>query len=213
MKIKILSVFIVATIQTCLAQDKALETKNDIGFNTNIILNGILNSTGAPFVFMYKRQVDENKAIRYGVSFNLNLSSPSGTINNGTNQSSVFVNPSIGKEWQATISKRWIWYRGVDIRGSISQSSFSNYFNGVQSSSQDRSSYGLFIAPLIGVRFAISERLYAATEANLSIGYSVEKTSNKSFINGNQSTVDDFTNNRFSAGTAPAFGVFLFYRF
>jgi hypothetical protein len=201
------------SINVCVGQDETPKMKNDIGFNTNIVLNGILNSSGGPFVFMYKRQLGDNKALRYGLTLNVSMSSPSGTLNNGSDQSSYFVNPSFGKEWQSTISKRWIWYRGMDIRGTISQNKFSNYFNGNETFQQERLAYGISFSPLIGVRFAITNRLYAATEANFNIGYNFENIITKSFINGNQTSIDEFSNNRFNVGTVSAFGVFLFYRF
>jgi hypothetical protein len=214
MKPKILTLLVTAiSMNICVAQDEIQKIKNDIGFNTNIVLNGILNSSGGPFVFMYKRQLDDNKALRYGLTLNVSLSSPSGTINNVSDQSSYLVNPSIGKEWQSTISKRWIWYRGMDVRGTINQNKFSNYFNTNQVNEQERLAYGISLSPLIGVRFAITDRLYAATEANLSIGYSFERITNKSFTNGNQTSIDEFSSNRFSVGTVSAFGIFLFYRF
>ncbi|MCX8491631.1 MAG: hypothetical protein ORN54_11245 [Cyclobacteriaceae bacterium] len=209
MKTRILTFLVAAiSINVCVAQDETQKMKNDIGFNTNIVFNGVLNSSGGPFVFMYKHQLDGNKALRYGLSLNLNLSSS----NNGSDQSFFFVNPSFGKEWQSTLSKRWIWYRGVDIRGTINQSNFSNNFNGNQLNEQERLSYGVSFSPLMGVRFAITNRLYVATEANFNIGYTFEKNTTRSFVNGNQTSINEFSNNRFNVGTVSAFGIFIFYR-
>jgi hypothetical protein len=214
MKTRIFTLLVAAiSFNVSVAQDETQKMKNDIGFNTNIVLNGILNSSGGPFVFMYKRQLDDNKALRYGLALNMSLSSPSGFLNNSSDQSSFSVNPSFGKEWQSSLSKRWIWYRGVDIRGIINQNKFSNYFNGNQTFERENLAYGISFSPLIGVRFAITNRLYAATEANFSIGYNFEKSTSKSFINGNQTSIEEFSNNRFNVGTASAFGIFLFYRF
>ncbi len=214
MKRRIFSLFITAIcMNLCFAQDEMQKTKNDIGFNTNIVLNGILNSSGGPIVFMYKRQLDDNKALRYGLALNVSLSLPSGALNYGTETSAYFVNPSFGKEWQSTMSKRWIWYRGMDIRGTINQNKFTNYITVNQANEQETLSYGISFSPLIGVRFAITNRLYAATEANFNVGYNFEKITTKSFINGNQTSREEFSNNRFSVGTASAFGIFLFYRF
>lgn len=213
MKTRIFTLLVAAiSLNVCVAQDEMQNIKNDIGFNTNIVLNGILNSSGGPFVFMYKRQLDDNKAIRYGLALNVSLSSTSGTPNNGTETSAYSVNPSVGKEWQSTLSKRWIWYRGMDIRGIINQSKFTD-FNVNQSNERKNLVYGVSFSPLIGVRFAITNRLYAATEANFNIGYYFEKTTTKSFTNGNQTSIEEFSNNRFNVGTASAFGIFLFYRF
>ncbi len=214
MKRRIFTLLITAIcMNLCVAQDEMQKMKNDIGFNTNIVLNGILNSSGGPLVFMYKRQLDDNKALRYGLALNISLSLPSGALNNGTDQGSFFVNPSFGKEWQSNISKRWIWYRGVDIRGSINQYNFTNYITVNQVNERASLAYGISFSPLIGVRFAITDRLYAATEANFIIGYTYEKNTAKSFVNGNQTSIDEFSNNRFNVGTVSAFGVFLFYRF
>ena len=214
MKTRIFTLLVAAiSFNVSVAQDETQKTKNDIGFNTNFVLNGNLNSSGAPFVFMYKRQLDDNKALRYGLSLNIRLSSPSGTLVNGSDQSSYIANPSFGKEWQSTLSKRWIWYRGMDIRGTIYQNRYSFYSNSSLANEQERLEYGISFAPLIGVRFAITSRLYAATEANLSIGYNFEKITSKSFVNGNQTSSEEFSNNLFNVGTVSAFGIFLFYGF
>lgn len=196
-----------------IAQDPPKELKNDIGFNTNFVLNGIFNSSGGPFVFVYKRQVAPNKALRYGISFNINLNSQSGSQGNYTLQDFVNVNPSFGKEWQRQLSKRWIWYYGGDIRASIFQDSFKNYQNNQQIFADERNIYGLSIAPFLGLRFAISERLYAATEASLSVGYRYQNAINRQFTGGVQTSSTQNNFNTFSANTASAFGIFIFYRF
>ena len=90
------------------AQETLKAIKNDIGFNTNFILNGIFNSGSNPFSFVYKRQLTEQRAWRSGVSFNVNINSISGQPTNYSQQTFYSINPSIGKEWQLSLSKRWI---------------------------------------------------------------------------------------------------------
>lgn len=214
MKTKILVTTFLLISKLLLAQEAAKEIKNDIGFNTNFILNGIFNSSSSnPFVFMYKHQLAERKALRLGMSFNVNLNSISGNPTNYNSQDFYSINPSVGKEWQSQLSKRWIWYYGTDIRASLSGNSFSNYGNNQQVSEQQQKYYGLSFAPFLGIRFVISEKLYVATEANISIGYNNQKTINKSFNNGVQFSSQENSSNGFSANTASAYGIFLFYRF
>jgi len=205
------TVLLLAEIAT--AQDAPKEVKNDVGFNTAFVLDGILNANGGPFVFVYKRQLASNKALRYGVSFNINLNLHSGSQGNYTISDFVNVNPSFGKEWQNQLTKRWIWYYGGDIRAFIWQNSFSNYQNNQQNIRQENNSYGLSIAPFLGLRFAISERLYAATEASLNVGYRYQNNIERQFTGGVQTNSSQNNFNSFSANTASAIGIFIFYRF
>ena len=195
------------------AQETLKAIKNDIGFNTNFILNGIFNSGSNPFSFVYKRQLTEQRAWRSGVSFNVNINSISGQPTNYSQQTFYSINPSIGKEWQLSLSKRWIWYYGSDFRASFSGSHYNYYSNGRISNEHQQNYFGLFVAPFLGIRFVINERLYAATEASLSIGYNHQQGSDTSFDNGTQNSSLEYTTNGFTANTASAFGIFIFYRF
>jgi hypothetical protein len=195
------------------AQETSKVIKNDIGFNTNFILNGIFNSGSNPFSFVYKHQAAAQSAVRFGVSFNVNLNSISGNPTNYSQQNFYSVTPSIGKEWQLQLSKRWIWYYGSDVRASFSESNYK-YFNDGQVSTERQSSYfGLSVSPFLGIRFTINERLYAATEANLNIGYNHQQGSEKTYTSGSPISSQEYTTNGFTANTASAFGIFIFYRF
>ena len=72
MKKILLTIFALTIATGCLfGQDVTPSYQKHIGFNTNIILNGIFQSGATPFSFMYKKQSSENKALRLGSSVHL----------------------------------------------------------------------------------------------------------------------------------------------
>ncbi len=197
------------------AQEDLKEIKNDIGFNTNIILSGLFNTGGGSYNLMYKRQIAPNKALRYGLNFSVNLNSHS---SGGTNYYYITnyynINPSIGKEWQLSITKKWMWYYGGDFRLNLYNYTTDNYQNNSLSSTNQTGSYGLSFVPFLGLRFVATERLYFSTEANLSIGYSYQKNKNITYdFNGVSTVNQDYATNTVFSNTGSAVGVFIFYRF
>jgi hypothetical protein len=64
----------------------------------------------------------------------------------------------------------------------------------------------------LGIRFAISEKLYLSAEANMNFAYSYINTKNTSLIDGVKEEYSG-SSTRFSARTGAATGIFVFYRF
>lgn len=66
----IISILLCLLAITLYSQDLAdlKAYRHDIGFNTSILVNGIINANQGPFDFMYKRQKSSNTAIRIGTS-------------------------------------------------------------------------------------------------------------------------------------------------
>ena len=196
------------------AQDELKEVKNDIGFNTSIIINGILNTGTTLFNFMYKRQTAQTRALRYGLALNGNFNSQSGNNPNYNINNTFNISPRIGKEWQFTAGKKWLWYCGADIRFSILNIASETYTNNLPVSNLRATRYGIALSPFLGLRFIVSQRLYLATEGNLNIGYFSSKNKNITYDNsGAPILTQDYTVNSVMVNAGSAVGIFVFYRF
>ncbi len=188
---------------------------NDIGFNTSILMNGIISSNQGPFDFMYKRQKSSNSALRLGgtifASVNTNVYSSSINYDKYNNWSASF---SIGKEKQKQLTKKWIFYYGADL-GIFYNSSFTEtHYNSQLYTENEIINYGGRIAPFLGIRFQITDKLYAATEASLRLAYGRKSASWTWYdtTTGEANTQkEDFGNVNIFA--QPAAGVYVFYRF
>ncbi len=178
------------------------EFKKHIGFNTTIILNNIFQPSSAPFTLMFKNQTKENHATRLGASLYFSNAS-----SNNSNQIQQTFNNNIqltlGKEFQSSITKHWLWYSGADISPFYQQS--GNEFNNQKNTN---TSYGLSLRPFLGLRFNINARLYVATEAGLGLTYGLTNITNTS-----NSITTESNGQQFSFGLNSASSLFLFYLF
>jgi hypothetical protein len=189
--------------------------RHDIGFNTSILVNGIINANQGPFDFMYKRQKSSNTALRLGASIFASVDNHYwGSSVNYEKRDHWAFDLSFGKEKQHQLSKRWIFHYGADLKVYYSNSQTKSYYNSQLNSDTETFNWGGGIAPFLGVRFQILEKLYVATEASLRIAYG---------RNGNTWTWYDSTTgeansrneefNTLNIYAQPAAGVFVFYRF
>lgn len=187
----------------------------DIGFNTSVLLNGIINSSGSPFDLMLKKQRTSNTATRFGMSLYADINTNTSTGSNSYYQYNNYrMSISVGKEKQNQLSKRWIFYYGGDL-APFYQFNKRRYYNSnkLQDENGD-TEIGLRVSPFLGIRFQINERLYLGTEALLRLSYSFKEASWKSY-NGfnNDYTKNNESFNNLHAQAIPATGVFIFYRF
>ncbi len=187
----------------------------DIGFNTNFLLNGIINSYGSPFDLMLKKQKSSNTAIRYGVELFTDITATSYQSSSSYQERDYYsFSLSIGKEKQHQINKRWIFYYGGDVAPFYlfykdSYYSYSQLYN-----DNLNKEVGLRISPFLGIRFQINDRLYVATEAVLRLSYSRKETYWRSYDNTNTITSESSQNfNNIKLQALPATGISVFYRF
>jgi hypothetical protein len=194
------------------AQESTEQFKHDIGFNTNFLFQGILGST-TPFSLMYKTYITENTAWRLGTDFNVNIDRNDSKylLTNYTDQSSIFVSLSVGKEWQKSINKSWTWYHGTDLIPFLNYNDQKYYTNQEIKQSYMNSAIGINVRPFLGIRYAINSRLYVSAEANLSLQYARAKKVNKQY--NPDVTSYDSSGNKFMLNASPAYGLFVYYRF
>lgn len=197
-------------------QDEKKEPSHDIGFNTNIVFNGIFNSNNnSSYNFIYKVQKTPTRANRYSLNFSINLDNWPNLSGYDYTSNNVFIAPTIGKEWQTKVAQRWIWYYGLDLGPTYSisyQENNSINNNVVNQNIYDRRSYGASILPFLGIRFAISEKLYLSAEANMNFAYSYLLNKNTTISVGVKNETSGSSMN-FRARTGAATGIFVFYRF
>lgn len=188
--------------------------KNDIGFNTTFLLNGIISSNSSPFDLMYKIQKSSNQAIRLGASVNINTQMSHSSSSYYQTTDYYDFQATIGKEWQKQISKLWIFYFGGDLGATYNKYDYA-YYNGTTISNESNStSFGGLAAPFLGIRFQINERLYLATEASLRMMYAKKNTEWRSYDSQGVPVSEsqaDFNELNFNA--RPASGIFVYYRF
>ena len=215
MKIKILlAILFTCTLSIGLAQQSSTRDtlKNDIGFNTTFILNGILNTEPTPITLMYKRYTKDYQAFRIGLSTRTNLAKTKASINDSisSNKNSLFhLSLSLGKEFQRELNKNWIWYFGADL---VPSYSFSKDFKSGLSlngtNKRKTETYSLSAKPFMAIRFNIHKRLYLSAEASLSVGYTkISQAYTNSTFN------PDTDASSFYIALSPAAGLFLFHRF
>jgi hypothetical protein len=189
--------------------------KHDIGFNTTMLLNGILYSATSPFDIMYKRQKSSNTALRVGgsVYVNTNLTTWSVTPNYEKRQN-YSGSLTLGKEKQNQLSKKWIFNYGADMGIFYEQSNQEAYYNSVLAYRSVNLTAGGIAAPFLGIRFHIHEKLYLSTEASLRISYGRELTQWETFnTDGSLATERKEGFNNLTLQVQPAAGIFVFYRF
>jgi hypothetical protein len=218
MKTKFTFVAFAISIVYAFGQDEKKEPSHDIGFNTNIVFNGIFNSNNnSSYNFIYKVQKTPTKANRYSLNFSINMDNwPNlSSYGYGYTSSNVFIAPTIGKEWQAKVAQRWIWYYGFDLGPTYSINYREENIIDNDAAIQriyDNRSYGASILPFLGIRFAISEKLYLSAEANMNFAYSYFLNKNTTISAGVKNETSGSSTN-FRARTGAATGIFVFYRF
>lgn len=183
--------------------------RRDIGFNTNIVFNGIFNSGSTPFTLMYKTYRREHRATRYALNLNTNLQH--GKQTNGYLGSGINTSVLVGTEYQHELNKRWIWFHGIDFGGRYQSNTQEIYWLGNITQKQSNESYGVQVRPFLAIRYQLAERLYLAAEASFNVAYDWvhEKTE---YPNSPESNTKN-DKRQLTTGLSPASGIFVFYRF
>lgn len=189
--------------------------KHDVGFNTSIILNGILYSQSSPFDLMYKIQKGTNKAVRLGASIYVNSNTNTWSNTPNYDRSEYYSGSfTVGKEKQNQLSKMWIFYYGADLGVTYLYRKQQTFYNSNLAYYSMNTTMGGLASPFLGIRFQINEKLYIATEAALKIGYGRMSSTWKSYDSNGvlvSETKEGFNNIDFRA--QPAASIFVFYRF
>ncbi|MBL4706157.1 MAG: hypothetical protein JKY54_16645, partial [Flavobacteriales bacterium] len=91
------------------------DTKNEIGISINGIASIFtLNSVSSPYNLTYRRYFDK-VAFRAGLGGSIRYST--GDLNMADEQMTLFVSGRFGLEWRKELTKRWDFYKGIDLLG------------------------------------------------------------------------------------------------
>ncbi len=140
--------------------------------------------------FYYTNRVKESLYMRFGLGtgFFKNKESTSGAELDRID-SSIDLDISFGLLWRSHISPRWEPYWGLELRAGYDQRVSESMDFGPFKSTVTTLGGGL--APILGMRFYISDRFSLSTESNLYLGYTEQKRKNE--FNNNQSNEDKST--------------------
>jgi hypothetical protein len=185
--------------------------KQDLGFNTNFIFDGIFRSEQTPFTVMYKKYSSQNQALRLGVQLNFSSErNDAEPTNVNPNYSSIDLQFAIGKEFQRSLPKNWTWYYGGDLVPII-QTATAKYKDPALLEKLITCYYGLGARPFLGIRYNISPRLYVSAEASIFLVYGKRKEKEK--YRGEFTPNIERDRKTLNLSMKPASGIFVYYRF
>lgn len=183
MKKNLLTILFTTGILVCLSQDTTKVSKvygNEFGIDATGFVKQFLsfnqqagNPAYSPYYFLTYRRHFKSLNIRSaaGGSYAANEIAPFFSVDsNSYNYFSYSVIARIGCEFFTDLSKRWEVFYGLDLRPGFfytknDASDWDNgYANGIETKTQV---YG--IAPLLGFRFRLIDRLSISTETSFSI--------------------------------------------
>lgn len=178
-------------------------------FNLNYS-NGMYYTPPVPTYLVTYRYYIKKSNIRFGVGGNYNKSSVPGYTING--QEKTFYNTSnqfsfrLGYEFVNELSKKWQAFYGLDFRPSFANTTnetwFSNvgYLNGYINKT---TTYGL--APLLGFRFRINNRVSLTTETSFT--YNIQKnTYQRTYVSLDQNLYPSIPNDPVSKSETASAG-------
>lgn len=147
------------------------------------------------YYLTYRRYMDKGN-IRFGMggeAITQELPSP---YNDSTvyKSNSSSLDSRFGWEFKSDLSKRWQAHYGLDFRFSMgNEKNEANYFNGGYANGYESHFSILGLAPVLGFRFKLNERISLLTEANLSFNM-IKYYKNRHFytpVNGSPPIADE----------------------
>lgn len=212
------------SIQT--SKGELLFLTKEFGFSTQIILNGIFNSSNGPFELSYKK-LKSGKWIRYGLRLEANKN-----VNedyhyyyyyhyNDYDYEKQYLHfvPSIGFEKRKKLAPDWKLFYGADamLYATIVTNQWKSRFPSIQPNpylgTEKYFSAGLGIRPFVGISYSISPRLYVATEASGNISTTFGKHFSERSQPDGQVLKAESTVWNANLSLRPASAIFVYYRF
>lgn len=180
--------------------------KNDFGFSTRFF-----NSPATPFIIMYKRTIGNGVALRGGL--NLTYSSTRNNLTDDagyTDVTTYTIAPSVGVEWQKKIANRVIMYYGTDLRLSLGNTRTEDHTGNVFLSVTTNDNNITTLSPLLGIRYALMDRLYVATETNFNFSWTSTNNQRNTIATG---VINTSSSSVFNMALQAGVGLYLFYQF
>ena len=194
MKHYILTVILATTILTTFSQDST-KTKvyhNEFGIDGTAFIKQFFNFNSGQFPDQYSatyyltyRRHFKCGNIRFAIGgsyADYDLTSGWSLDSNKYHYNSYSFSSRIGWEFFSNLSKRWQTFYGLDFRPTISHTkNDAPYWNGGYANGYESNSQIYSIAPLLGFRFRLNNRLSISTETSFSINWQVD-SNRKYFI-------------------------------
>lgn len=184
MKNLILTIILATTVLTTFGQDST-KTKvyhNEFGIDATAFLKQFLNFNSgqypdyynATYYLTYRRHFKYGN-IRFGIGGGFSDYDIPAAFDGDVNKyhyNSYSLNSRIGWEFFNELSKRWQVFYGLDFRPSLSYTkNDAPYWNGGYANGSETKSQTYGIAPLLGFRFKLTNRLSISTETSFSINW------------------------------------------
>lgn len=150
-------------------------------FNVDNNLNG--SNYYPTYYLTYRRKFAKgNIRFAFGGSYaNTDQPSPYPNDKNKYGSTAYGLDLRIGWEFKTEISKRWQAFYGLDFRPSFfSQKNDAPYFNGGYANGMESKGQNYGFAPVLGLRFKLTNRLSILTEASLSMNF--QKVTNRQYF-------------------------------
>ncbi|OFX36850.1 MAG: hypothetical protein A2X08_14550 [Bacteroidetes bacterium GWA2_32_17] len=186
MKKTIFTFFLSIGILTVLAQDTTMKSKvyrNEFGIDATGFVKQFLNVNQSEFsnyysptyYLTYRRHFKcGNLRFAIGGAIESQDLAPAFTgDSNKYHRNSYSIDTRLGWEFSNDLSKRWQVFYGLDFRPSYSYSkNDAPYWNGGYANGSESKSQIYAVAPLLGFRIKINNRLSLSTETSLSFNFS-----------------------------------------
>ncbi len=178
-------IHLLATLCTALfanAQDSSQVKvyKNELGLDATGMLRQFLHFNGSQFpeyynpvyFISYRRHFGKCnlRAAIGGLYYFEPFESPFTNDPNEYERGSQQFDLRVGFEWTSELSKRWQTFYGLDYKqGFYKDHNDAPFWNGGYANGRDTKIIGYGIAPLLGFRFRLTERISLITEASLTL--------------------------------------------
>ena len=187
MKKLFLTIILTSTILTTFGQDstKTKGYNNEFGIDATAFIKQFFNlnsaqypdNYSATYYLTYRRHFKcGNIRFAIGGSYaDYDLSSGWQADSNKYHYNSYSISSRIGWEFFSNLSKRWQTFYGLDFRPTIAYTkNDAPYWNGGYANGYESKSQIYSIAPLLGFRFRLNDRLSISTETSFSINWQVD---------------------------------------
>ena len=196
MKKLFLILILASTVQITFGQDYSYENenerpnRNEFGIDATAFIKQFLNFSSGQFpdyyystyYLTYRRHFSFGN-IRSGIGFDYSdYDIPAAFVDdsNKYHYNSYSLNSRIGWEFTDNINTRWQIFYGMDFRPVLSYiKNDAQYWNGGYANGSESKSQTFGIAPILGFRFRLANRLSISTEASFS--FNIRQTESRRF--------------------------------
>jgi len=183
----LISIFLMLAQHSISQNDSTFKYKNEFGLDVTGTIRFFTKfqntsdySYTPTYYLTYRRYFDRGN-IRVGIGGEVSDQEITGMVgdSNVYRRISNGIDSRLGWEFKSDLSKRWQAFYGLDFRFSMGkQRNEAAFFNGGYAVGFENQSTTYGVAPVLGFRFRVNDRISLLTEANFSFNVSKFKTRN-----------------------------------